>query len=86
MQHGSLFVNKHDATEQFVQYATSTPATATGVTVGSAMAWIVGNAPAIISVLTICVLICQLIAWGIRGYRFMKECCEQKKKAAKHKE
>lgn len=65
-------MNKHDATEQFVQVMTSTPSTAAGVTAGSILAWIIQNAPVIISLLTIAVLVCQLVAWGIRGYRVVR--------------
>lgn len=61
-------MTKHETLDQAVNIVTSAPATATGVTVGAITAWLISNAPVIISLMTMLLLAFQLIAWVYRIY------------------
>jgi len=64
-------MNTQEQVQQAVDIATSSPATVTTVTAGTAA--VVAGLPMAIQLLTVIVLTCQAIAWGYKFYKWYKK-------------
>ena len=56
--------------QQVTDLATSAPATAGSV--GTGVAVVLASLPTTIQILTVLVLVCQLVAWGYKGWRWFR--------------
>ncbi len=57
--------------DQLAQATTNLPATGATVS-GGVLGWVLGNQGEILFFLSVSLMLCQLVAWGYKGYRWLK--------------
>ena len=70
-QNRKFWMNTQEQIQQAVDIATSSPATVTTVTAGTAT--VLTGLPMAIQILTALVLLCQAIAWIYKGWKWLNK-------------